>query len=63
MRVLVISAHPDDEIIGAGGTLCRHQEAGDELYWCVFTQGYCPPWTEESLASARAQLLRALGRG
>jgi LmbE family N-acetylglucosaminyl deacetylase len=42
MRVLVISAHPDDEVIGAGGTIARHVANGDEVYWCVVTQGYSP---------------------
>ena len=30
-RVLVIAAHPDDEILGVGGTLIRHFKAGDEI--------------------------------
>ena len=30
-RVLVVVAHRDDETIGAGGTLARHAEAGDEV--------------------------------
>lgn len=57
MRVLVISAHPDDEVIGAGGTIARHAARGDEIHWCVVTQGYSPPWPEETLASTRRQIL------
>lgn len=56
MRVLVIAAHPDDETIGAGGTIARHVAHGDEVYWCVVTQGYSPPWPEETLAAARQQI-------
>lgn len=31
MRVLCIAAHPDDEVLGVGGTLLKHKAAGDEV--------------------------------
>lgn len=37
MKVLVIAPHPDDETLGAGGTLLRHIALGDQVYWCVVT--------------------------
>ena len=36
-KVIVISAHPDDEVLGAGGTLLRHKEKGDEIFWLITT--------------------------
>jgi LmbE family N-acetylglucosaminyl deacetylase len=36
-KVLVISAHPDDEILGVGGTLIRHRNQGDDINWLVAT--------------------------
>ena len=39
MRVLVIAPHPDDEIIGVGGTIAKRAKAGDEVYVCVVTKG------------------------
>ena len=56
MRVLAIAAHSDDETIGAGGALVRHVAAGDDVSWCIVTQGYTPPWSEETLRMARQQI-------
>ena len=36
-KVIIISAHPDDEILGAGGALIRHRNVGDEIYWVIVT--------------------------
>ncbi|GAB2770394.1 PIG-L deacetylase family protein [Salinimicrobium soli] len=36
-KVLVVSAHPDDEILGAGGTLFKHINQGDQVYWLITT--------------------------
>jgi len=37
MNIIVISAHPDDEILGVGGTLIRHRNKGDILHWIIVT--------------------------
>jgi N-acetylglucosamine malate deacetylase 1 len=39
MRVMAIAAHPDDETLGAGGTLASHAERGDEVWVCILTDG------------------------
>ena len=40
MRVLVLAAHPDDEVLGMGGTLCLHAaEQGDEVRVVCVTDG------------------------
>ena len=39
MRVLVIAAHPDDEVFGCGGTIARHVAEGDEVHVLIATRG------------------------
>lgn len=36
-NVIVISAHPDDETLGAGGTILKHVANGDNVYWLIVT--------------------------
>jgi LmbE family N-acetylglucosaminyl deacetylase len=37
--VLVISPHPDDDVIGCGGTLCKHRDQGDRINVIYLTSG------------------------
>jgi LmbE family N-acetylglucosaminyl deacetylase len=36
-KVIIISAHPDDETLGVGGTLFKHSFEGDEINWLIVT--------------------------
>jgi len=36
-NVIVISAHPDDETLGAGGTMLKHVANGDNVFWLIVT--------------------------
>lgn len=37
--VLIIAAHPDDEVLGCGGTICHHIEKGDEVNVLIMVEG------------------------
>ena len=59
MKVLVIAAHPDDEVIGAGGTIIRHVCNGDEVCLCVVTKAYAPDWSEDMIKEKRKEAITA----
>ncbi len=37
MNIVVVSPHPDDETLGAGGMLLRQKAKGDKIYWINVT--------------------------
>jgi LmbE family N-acetylglucosaminyl deacetylase len=36
-KIIIISAHPDDETLGAGGALLKHKKGGDQINWLIVT--------------------------
>lgn len=48
-RLLVFAPHPDDEILGCGGTIIKNIQQGNEVYVCVVTRGYPPYFDIEQI--------------
>lgn len=38
-RILVVAAHPDDEVFGVGGTIARHVRQGEQVSVLILTDG------------------------
>ncbi len=38
-KVLVVASHPDDEVLGCGGTIARHAKEGDEVSVAFMSDG------------------------
>ena len=47
MRVAVIAAHPDDEVLGFGGAIARHADAGDSVGILILATGLASRGTLE----------------
>lgn len=58
-RTLVIAPHPDDEVLGAGGTIARLAAAGNEVYVAVVTEGKPPVFSEELVSRVQAEARQA----
>jgi LmbE family N-acetylglucosaminyl deacetylase len=55
-RVLAVSAHPDDETLGCGGTLLKHVAEGDLLEWLILTGPWEPLVYAAFIARRRRQI-------
>lgn len=56
---LVIAPHPDDEILGCGGTIAKHVASGDTVYVAIVTRGTAPMFSEESVLKVRGECVAA----
>jgi LmbE family N-acetylglucosaminyl deacetylase len=59
MNVLVIAPHPDDEVIGCGGTIARLIQENHSVFILILTKGMLPLFTEEIVERARMHALKA----
>lgn len=62
--VLIVAAHPDDELLGCAGTLARHAAAGDTVHVLILAQGATARDQRRNDAKRAAELesLRAAAR-
>jgi len=53
--VLILAPHPDDEVLGCGGTMARLADEGREVHVAIMTAGRPPRFTSEGVAQVRAE--------
>ena len=56
--VLAVVAHPDDEVLGAGGTLARHAANGDAVHILFLADGVGARGSDKTAAGRRADAAR-----
>lgn len=59
MNVLVIAPHPDDEILGTGGTIAKRAAQGHDVYVCIVTKGCEPLFHEKYVEKGRSECRKA----
>ncbi|MQX51051.1 PIG-L deacetylase family protein [Sinorhizobium medicae] len=60
-RTLVVAPHPDDEVLGAGGTIARLAAEGEEVFVAVVTEGKPPAFDPEATARIQGEARKAHG--
>ena len=65
-KILVIAAHPDDEVLGCGGTIARLAQEGNEVHTLILGEGITSRDTtrdqtgrQEDLSQLRQQAVKA----
>lgn len=54
--VLVIAPHPDDEVLGCGGTIARHARQGDDVHVLIITRGDPELYPDDDEAAIRQEV-------
>jgi LmbE family N-acetylglucosaminyl deacetylase len=57
-NVLVIAAHPDDEVLGVGATVNKHIENGDMVTFVYITDGYMQDYSDEGFRKEKRECAR-----
>ena len=60
MNILVIVSHPDDEVLGCGGSICRFARAGQDVHIAIMSRGLGARYNEDH--EVPEELLQAISR-
>lgn len=58
-RALVVAPHPDDEVLGCGGTMARLSEQDAAVHVVIVTRGTSPPFDRGMIERGRREALAA----
>ena len=62
MKILVLSAHPDDETFGMGGTIRKYSDLGAEIEIFVVTDGASAQYSDKKMIEVRKESCLQAGK-
>ncbi len=58
-NILIIAPHPDDEVLGCGGTIVRCEQEGDQVTVAIVTKGWSPLFPAAQVRQVRSEARKA----
>ena len=62
MNILVIAAHPDDEVLGMGGTIKKFSKLGNNIKLCVISEGASAQYSDKEMIDVRRESCAKAGK-
>ena len=59
-KLLIIAPHPDDEIIGIGGTIIKNIALGNNVYIAIVTKGVEPLFQKSIVEKTRNEAAQSI---
>ena len=53
MKILVLAAHPDDEVLGMGGTIKKLSKMGNKIHLCIVSEGASAQYKDKKMIKIR----------
>lgn len=53
LKILVIAAHPDDEVLGCGGTIAKLTSTGNDVCICIISEGASAQYSDPGFIDLR----------
>ncbi len=62
MEIIVLSAHPDDEVLGIGATINKLSEKGNNVHLCVISEGASAQYSDPKMIKVRKKSCEESGK-
>lgn len=59
MKLLILAPHPDDEVLGCGGTIAKLAQAGHDIFVAIVTKGYPPLFNKKEIVKGQKEAILA----